>query len=585
MSVAPATIAVVPAAERERRGRLFDVLEQAYPVRFAGRAPADLTGVDGAFLIAAGAEAEREAARAGVRLLVALGEERAGGAPAAGSPGGNASPAAGASPGGNASAATGGSPGGHASPAARAFDLGTASALDSRLRGQRLSDPAAATAAPVAAERGDAVLASRDGQPLWTAREDGGARRDTVALVPAELEPGEALRARVEDGRALALLPLLHLVRELTATRDFTPPPLRATFLLDDPNLHWTSYGHLRYRDIVRHADEHGYHAAMAMVPLDGWLAHPAAARLFRARADRLSLCFHGNDHVLQELLRPRSEDARRATLAQALRRVARFERRTGLRVARVMTAPHGGCSEEMARDMLALGYDALCIARPYPWAARPPASWLAGPADASPLAAFGASTLVTGGLPVLLRRPFDSSTGEIALRAYLDQPLVLYGHHDDLEGGLGLFADWAARVASIAPAHWTSLDEIARTNHSTRVEGDLLRVRMYGRRATVDVPAGVERLAVELPPLNGGDGLEHVVGADGRIAAPGEELALAGSDGRVEVSLVRRDALDPSAVSAPSWRPWPLLRRIAGEGRDRLRPAYRRLSSNAPTS
>jgi hypothetical protein len=95
----------------------------------------------------------------------------------------------------------------------------------------------------------------------------------------------------------------------------------------------------------------------------------------------------------------------------------------------------------------------------------------------------------------------------------------------------------------------------------------------------------------VEQAPLSGGDGFERVVSADGRIAAPGEELALAapGRDaapgGRVEVSLVRRDALDPSSIAAPSWSPWPLLRRIAGEGRDRLRPAYRRLSSNAPTS
>jgi hypothetical protein len=562
----PAIVAVIPAAERDRRARLFDVLERAYPVRFEGRSPAALGDVDAAVLIAAGVEAEREVAASDVRCLVALGEEDPGHADGSPTPGhADGSPTPG--------------------PADAAFELGTSAALDSRLRGQRLSDPAAAAAAPVAVERGDTVLAARDGAPLWTVRADGAGRRDTVAVAPAELEPEEPLRARIQDGRALALLPLLHLVREVTTERDFTPPPPRATFLLDDPNLHWTSYGHLRYRDIVRHADEHGYHAAMAMVPLDGWLAHPAAARLFRSRSDRLSLCFHGNDHVLQELLRPRSEDARRAMLAQALRRVGGFERRTGLRVARVMTAPHGGCSEEMARDMLALGYDALCIARPYPWAARPPVSWLTGPEDASPLAAFGPATLVAGGLPVLLRRPFDESIGEIALRAYLDQPLILYGHHDDLEGGLGLFAEWAGRVAAIAPAHWTSLDEIARTNHSTRVEGDLLRVRMHGRRASVDVPAGVERLAVELPPASGSDGRERVVSANGRIGSPGEQLALETAGGRIEISLVRRDALDPRAVRAPSWRPWPLMRRLAGEGRDRLRPAYQRLSSNAPTS
>ena len=70
----------------------------------------------------------------------------------------------------------------------------------------------------------------------------------------------------------------------------------------------------------------------------------------------------------------------------------------------------------------------------------------------------IGPSTLVTGGLPVILRRPFDTSEGELALMAFLDQPLVIYGHHQDLAEGFGPLAVWAERVRAIAPARWESL-------------------------------------------------------------------------------------------------------------------------------
>ena len=61
-------------------------------------------------------------------------------------------------------------------------------------------------------------------------------------------------------------------------------PPLRAAIVFDDPNLRWRSYGYIDYRRLVEHADEHGYHAAMAMIPLDAGAAAPADGALFARR-------------------------------------------------------------------------------------------------------------------------------------------------------------------------------------------------------------------------------------------------------------------------------------------------------------
>lgn len=527
------TVAVVPAAALDERRRLFDTLEAAYPARFEGRALGELSGTDAA--IAVGVDPGPTA----VPTLVALApEDRGNGVP--------------------------GSP----------YHLCRETALDSRLHGHRLHD--AARPAPVEAGSGDAVLAKRDRVPLWVSRANGGGRHDTVALAPAELGPEEGLRERVNERRSLALLPLIHFLRRLTAELDFAPPPPRAAFLLDDPNLHWASYGHVRYPELARHAERHGYHVAMAMVPLDGWLAHPGAARLFRERADRLSLVYHGNDHVLRELASPSEPAAARSLLAQARRRIARFERRTRLQVARVMAAPHGDCSELMAREMLRLGFEALSIDRPYPWLARRGDSRFRRPTGSSALLAVGPATLVAGGLPVVMRRSFEVSAGELALMAFFDQPLVIYGHHEDLEDGPEPLAELRKRVDSIAPARWTSLDEIAATNHATRLEGDLLRVKMHGRRARLNVPAGAERIRVELPP--GHDGAAERVVCGTAIGTVREELALpSGLTRTVDLRLVHPDAVDPHSIPRPGWSPWPVARRVASEGRDRIAPLYRR--------
>ena len=51
-----------------------------------------------------------------------------------------------------------------------------------------------------------------------------------------------------------------------------------------------------------------------------------------------------------------------------------------------------------------------------------------------------------------------------------------------------------------------------------------------------------------------------------------GSELASLGR-ADADVRLIGARDLDGRAVSAPAWRPWPKLRRLATEARDRLMP------------
>jgi hypothetical protein len=521
----PLRVAVVPARELRARSRLLAALEAAEPVRFERAGSWD--GLDAVIAFGPDGEDALRDAPAGLPSLLAVGDEPA--------------------------------PGG-----ARAVVL--SESLERPLRGARLSDARAVTLD--AGVAGD-VVASVDGAPAWVVS----AGHHVVACAPAELEPEEALRERLAPGRCLALLALVHFLRSLAGDLRWSPPPLRAAFVVDDPNLHWPSYGHLRYRELLAHAREHRYHLAVAMVPLDGWLAHRGTARLFRDGAAQLSVCVHGNDHDGPELGRPRDDAHAIALAAQALTRMAAFERRTGVAVSRVMVPPHERVSEPAARALLTCGYEAICTTRPYPWVTtRQDLPWLMRPADAGPLAAWGSVDVVAGGLPLLLRSSLEHSREDLVLRAFLGQPLILYGHHDAFAGGLDVLAQAAADINRLGDVHWQSLAAIVRAGAETRRAGSSLEVRLLSRRARLDVPGGARELSVDLAALapegarlrlyNGGPPTEITAGAPAVLHGDGPR--------RVELELIA--ASDDDAIGSRRMRLRPLARRLASEARDRGR-------------
>ncbi len=526
---------MVPAAERALRPNLFAALEAAYPVRFEGRPAGAYGELDGVVSFGPVGAAALRRSPPPVPCLIATGEETAA-----------------------------------ASGAAMAA-LSNDPRLQRPLRGARLTETRVRA---VASDGRTEVLARLRGAPAWTRRETPAGPLEVAAAAPSELGPDEALRERLWPGRSLALLPLAHFLAERSADRRWRPPRLRAAIVIDDPNLHWPTYGRVRYAELVQHAAAHGYHAAMAMIPLDGWVAHPRAARLFRKAPERLSLCIHGNDHSGPELGRPRSDAEALALALQALRRMDAFQRRSGIPVSRVMVPPHERLSEPVAHALRACGYEAVCTTRPYPWLAdTPDVPPFTHPADSGPLAGWASADLVAGGLPVLLRSAFTHPREDLALRAFLGQPLILYGHHDELDDDLTLLADAAADIGRLGEVDWGPLDRIARHSVEIRREGATLAVRPLARRVTVSVPEGVERLTVDAAAVAALGGARVIVhsGARERPLMPGEGIP---ATGPAETELIVDVASRPPSSNghvAHSRRLWPVARRVVSEGRDRL--------------
>ena len=293
----------------------------------------------------------------------------------------------------------------------------------------------------------------------------------------------------------------------------------------------------------------------------------PTARRraLFRERPDRLSLVFHGNDHIKGELMAPKDVAAATAVAAQALRRVERFERRS-----RPARRPR---HDAAARDVLR-AHDARSR-RPRLRRAR---GHLSAPVDRSLPVRPAAGGLAPGGLGRRLRR-HPAHPAELERRrhraARLPRPP---GRRSTptTRTSPGASSRWRRprrRSTAWATCDWMSMGEIAASNGDRRLAGDARR------RAAVRAPpaprgrAGARTLRVQAPAdAAGRRRAGGLVGRRRRRPAFGADVPWQGN-GHVEIRLRGARDLDARDVAAPAWRPWPKLRRAATEARDRLLP------------
>jgi hypothetical protein len=300
------------------------------------------------------------------------------------------------------------------------------------------------------------VVASGEAGPLWTMSVTSRAKHFRSALPLPDASSNQNFSDVFSGGRFLEMLPVLQFLREVVAYREYTSPPLRAAFVIDDPKLHWRRYGYVDYHCIAAHARAGGYHVFFATIPLDTWYTHGETAALFRENGRWLSLLVHGNNHGSEELGRKYPEATRKGLLIQAIRRIERLEKQANVRVCRVMVPPHGACSADMLGDLPEYGLNKR-------WTRT---------------LGFLPSEIVEG-CPVL---PRWGLTGDVKttllIAAYLGQPMILRGHHQDLKHGMEVLDEHARFINGLGSVLWSSMTQLSRLNYVSRMEGPICYVR-----------------------------------------------------------------------------------------------------------
>lgn len=426
--------------------------------------------------------------------------------------------------------------------------------LDACLRGRGLTE-SSGSANALTVRDGDRVLATSRGLPLWLIDRSG--RQAASGIAPEPIAAGEALRTQLCAGRFMSLLPLVHFIRQIEGDLAYTPPPLRALFTIDDPNLRRRSYGFLSFEAVAAHAERHGYHASFATVPLDFGVADAHARELFRSNPRRLSLAIHGNDHTHHELLKADSPTQSLRIAAQALQRAAAFEKSTGLSIERIMVPPHARCSTSGRRALLELGYEALLMHVPEQHSADPAA------ADGL-LAGWEPAQMVPEEVPLIVRHqlPFADlsvSFDEVVLSAWLGLPIILSGHHWDFRDGLDRLGEIADRINGLGDVQWMSPQAISRSNYATRRQNGQLHLRLYAHK--IELAAGED--AVLVPECRASQACALVGVTDGKAEAPGGRL----------LALQSRETLCPMQVAVGPTPIWAKLRRELTVARDQAYP------------
>jgi len=420
------------------------------------------------------------------------------------------------------------------------------------------------------------VVATADDKPVWTTSSLQGMRHDTCWVSLPWVEKGDCVFTQLNAQRFIGLLPLIEWMRSLSGTQAPERHPLRACFMFDDPNLHASRYGFAKFDQLAEEGRRDHYHTAFATVPLDGYYVDRAAAQIFRDNAGTLSLLVHGNNHTYRELAgRPPARE-RLAHMRQAMDRITRLEQEAGFAVSRVMAPPHGVCSAEMMESMMQAGFEAVCVSHGSVRTGNPDAEWTI---------ALGAhpSTVVSG-LPVIPRFGLDRNLENNALlAAYLRQPVVPMGHHWDLADGTEILSKAAGFINGIGRVAWSNMTVIARNNYVSTVEGHVMRVSAYSRRNTIDIPAGVAELDVELPWM---DPLKETVearGPDGTalpltrdLPAPALHLDVT-PGGHVDLVVTRKPGEAEQPQSLPGTPLGVIARKVLVELRDRSMPHFPR--------
>lgn len=279
-------------------------------------------------------------------------------------------------------------------------------------------------------------------------------------------------------------------LRYIFSQESWRPCQHHATIIIDDPLLRKT-YGFLNFESLHRLTIQHNFHVAIAFIPHNFRRSSPRIAQLFRENPARLSICFHGNDHVSQEFA---STDKAivNTMLHVAEERVKAHQDKMGLPCDKVMVFPQGHFSVEAMSVLKSRNFYAAVNTVPHPTQhlLRLTIRELAQPA-----------VMRYGDFPLFIRSSIqDTHEHDIAFRLFFGRPILICEHHD-IGQQLESLAEFAQMVNSIAPEiQWTNLAQAVSNSILIRGAPDGgYQVRAYSGTARISNSSdSMEQFSIE---------------------------------------------------------------------------------------
>jgi len=264
------------------------------------------------------------------------------------------------------------------------------------------------------------------------------------------------------------LAPAIMFLRYAAGERAWHSPGSYANLTIDDAWLR-EPYGYVNYEELLKQAQLHNFHATVAFVPWNFDRSQPAMVSLFREHPDRFSVTIHGNNHVHQEFgaycghpLQGQVED-----MKQGIARMEKFSQLTGIPYDAVMVFPHSISPNATLAALKRYNFLATANSLNVPSDATAPAD---------PEFALRTATLQFADFPSLRRYSAEAPIPEaqLAIDAFLGNPLLFYVHEGFFAPGIGTFNTIADRVNQLQPdTQWISLGNIAQHLYLEKLRDD----------------------------------------------------------------------------------------------------------------
>jgi hypothetical protein len=264
------------------------------------------------------------------------------------------------------------------------------------------------------------------------------------------------------------IAPMMMFLRDALGDRAWHSVGHYANLSIDDAWL-IEPYGHLDYAALLPEMARHNFHTTVSFIPWNFDRSRPDVVSLFRSHRDRFSVCVHGNNHDHREFsdLQVVPLGKQVANIQQAVARMEKFTGLTGISYDPVMVFPHATGPEETLAELKKYDFLATAYSLDLPLGAVRPVS---------PLFYLRTFNLDFANFLGLKRYFAENPPApvELAINAFLDNPLLFYGHEKLFDGGIHAFNKIADAVNGKQPdTNWCSLGCVSRHLYLVKLRDD----------------------------------------------------------------------------------------------------------------
>jgi hypothetical protein len=274
------------------------------------------------------------------------------------------------------------------------------------------------------------------------------------------------------------LLPPAMFIRYAFREECWHPNEQHATLVIDDPLLR-KDYGFLNYERLLALMDAYNFHTSIAFIPYNCRRNWPGVIRMFLERPDRLSICFHGNDHTAAEFA-SKDSGLLNAMLTAAEERMDAHQKETGIHCDHVMVFPQGNFSREAMSALKAHNFSTAVNSGPYPRGEHPDIT----------LSEFAEPAILKyGGFPLFLRKYVgEIALQDVAFNLFLGKPVLIVEHHEIFKDPESL-TQLVSRINGLAPEiRWSNLQTAVENSYLRRWTPDgNLQVRAYATAGKIE--------------------------------------------------------------------------------------------------